>query len=160
MNKLFIISLIFLTPLVADAQEPIRELISSSGNSHHNHSYYLDWSVGEVAIQTLEGTSGTLSQGFHQGILEIKPLSDNSEHDVNIAVYPNPTSSIIKLATDENFDNELIIYITTLTGSKIYQGFARDNNWQFNFRNYASGTYIIQIIKNNQKIKTFKIIKK
>lgn len=143
---------------VVNAQKPSLQLVSSAGETYQNTKYQLEWSIGEIAVETLEGESRMLTQGFHQGPLEISTLINNTDFDINMTVYPNPTSNYIHLTTESVVHN-LKVNITNLNGITIYSCEIDTSPWQFDFSNYASGTYILLVITKNQTLKSFKIIK-
>jgi hypothetical protein len=163
-NKLMIMrKLIFTIGLVliifiTNAQTVSPELISSSGDSFSNATYQLDWSVGECATVTHSAGDYVLTQGFHQGVYVISEV-ENIQTDLCISVYPNPTTDFISLKI-ENLNNESIQFtITDLSGKILHNAEIKSNLEQINFTDFALGTYFISITKQNQLVKSFKIIK-
>lgn len=126
----------------------------SSTNSGAVSSNNLIYSVGEVYVNPTnqnEASSGLIGA---ISIIEFTSLSINEiEYNKNLKFYPNPTSSSVFL----DVENETIhtIYIFDL-GGKLIQSKKNINN-KIDLSNLATGTYIIKT--DNQKIKSFKIIK-
>jgi hypothetical protein len=69
----------------------------------------LEQAVGEVAVQTLQGSNATLTQGVLQPeatiIDAISPLVD-----VEVKVYPNPVQEAIYIETDAEFLRSVTIW--------------------------------------------------
>lgn len=158
MNKLIIIILVLVSSFSLKAQESNLQLVSSAGDSYQNENYQLDWSIGEIAVATFSGESQILTQGFHQGSLEISTLINQTDLEISMKIYPNPTSSYIHLTTEAN-KQRLKVYITNLNGTTIFSGDINAIPWQFDFSGYASGTYLLMVSKENRTLKSFKIVK-
>ena len=52
-----------------------------------------EFTLGEIAIETVFGDEFMLTQGFHQGQFNIIALDEHST--MRVKVYPNPTIDII-----------------------------------------------------------------
>jgi hypothetical protein len=70
--------LAMLVPLLVALPVSGQEVTASNGNSVSNANYSLDYTVGEIAIQTVSAGSSILTQGFHQ------PLSDTLALPVSV----------------------------------------------------------------------------
>ena len=158
MKRILILLTLFIPIFSVIAQDTNLELISTAGDSYQNNSYQLDWAIGEIAVKTFSSDSQILTQGFHQGSLEISTLINHSDFDINMKIYPNPTSSYIHLNT-EIITEKLSVNITSLSGTTIFSGEICTSPWQFNFSSYAAGTYILLVSNKNKPLKSFKIIK-
>ncbi len=143
---------------IAKSQTVSPELISSAGDNFSNSNYQLEWSIGEIQTETYSNTENVLTQGFHQNSYIVTTVED-LRADFKISVYPNPTADFISLNV-QNLEFENMQYtITDLTGRLLQNGNITNDIEQFNFSNYAVGTYFISVQQNSQLVKTFKIIK-
>jgi hypothetical protein len=70
----------------------------------------------------------------------------------SILVYPNPTADRIYIKTEKTFNAELF----DLTGRKIQQ----TKQKQLDMSSLSSGAYILNVTTENNKIQSFKILKK
>jgi hypothetical protein len=70
----------------------------------------------------------------------------------SILVYPNPTADRIYIKIEKTFNAELF----DLTGRKIQQ----TNQKQLDMSSLSSGVYILNLTTENNKIQSFKILKK
>jgi len=149
--KISLTFLMLLSVVFVNAQE----LVGTSGGSFENATYSMDWSVGEVATSTYVTGSYTLSEGLHQNFITVDAIDDLPEF--GISVYPNPTTSLVNITSNEISDYE--VQITDVNGSRLTQQSSTGNQAQVDFSTYSNGIYFMSILKNN-KIQTFKIIKK
>ncbi len=136
------------------------ELVSSSGDSFSSASYQLDWSIGECVTATHSAGSYVIAQGFHTNTFVISTVKD-LRADVEISVYPNPTSDFITLnfAKVQNF-GKVSYTLTDFSGKVLQTTELKSETQQINFTNRAGGTYFITISLDNQLVKSFQIIKK
>ena len=90
MKHLLLLLLSF--PLIILGQVTTPSLISSSGDYYSNNNVNMDFSIGEIVIETHQNNE-ILTQGFHQEILKIH--TGLSELNLVTKVYPNPTSDFV-----------------------------------------------------------------
>ena len=152
MKKLFF--LLIFSPLFVLGQVTSPSLISSSGDSYSNSNVNMDFSIGEVVIETHQNNE-ILTQGFHQGVLKIQ--TGVSELDFVTKVYPNPTTNIVIVELEKDISGEILIY--DING-KLMISDKLDNERikQFDFSKFSQGNYLLHInIKD--KLDIYKIQK-
>ena len=158
MNKLILIILgIFFTE-IAIGQTLDMKLISSLGDSFNNSSYQLDWSIGECVTTSFASSDFLITQGFHQNSYQIMSVKD-LRVDIEIKVYPNPTTNFVNLKVENSKIENMQYILTSVYGKVLQLKKITKNQEQINFSNVTTGIYFISISKNNQLIKTLKIIK-
>ena len=65
MKKLLLI--LFCLPLIGFGQPIISpSVVSSSGNSYNNEGVIMDYTLGEIVVETHANSTTILTQGFHQ----------------------------------------------------------------------------------------------
>ena len=143
---------------IAKSQTVSPELISSAGDNFINSNYQLNWSIGEIQIETYQNLENVLTQGFHQNTYVITAITD-LRVDLKMFVFPNPTSDFITLKVENSKVENLQYTITDLSGKILQNGSFANKTEQINFSSYTVGTYLITISQNNQILKSFKIIK-
>ena len=151
--KPFLFLLLF-SPLLVFGQVTSPSLISSSGDSYSNSNVNMDFSIGEVVIETHQNNE-ILTQGFHQGVLKIQ--TGVSELDFVTKVYPNPTTNIVIVELEKDISGEILIY--DING-KLMISDKLDNERikQFDFSKFSQGNYLLHInIKD--KLDIYKIQK-
>ena len=92
-----------LLSLFATITVSAQEVVATQGDSYSNASANIDFTIGEVVINT--GTDGTndLTQGFHQtnwNFLGVEDFAPNYE----ALIFPSPTDDRLNTRTN-NFEN-------------------------------------------------------
>lgn len=156
--RYFLILGFYLFNLHLFSQSISKEVISSAGSTFQSQNNSLNFSVGETIIgsMTSEDYSIQLGNGYYPS-LDLEALNIES-YDINIKVFPNPSSEFIFISSTENTLYELTIL--NLNSKLIHKGEYRKDE-SINIQNLTPGTYIVTIIDNfNQKTNSYKIIKK
>lgn len=143
--------------LVLSSVTYAQEIVSTQGDSYTNGSGSIDFTIGEVVINT--GTDGTndLTQGFHQTNWNFLGV-DNHEQNSEATVYPNPMGTELYIQT-ENF--EFVSYVLyDATGRIVAENKLNALQTGIDVSTFAPSSYSLVLQDENQnKIKTFKLIK-
>jgi len=159
MTRIFIFLLLaFVLPYFALSQSSGAVLASSSGDSFNNSTFQLNWSLGEVTIETYNSETYVLTQGFHQNNYIITSINDFSKN-IELSVYPNPTTNYLTLQVDEFKTATLNYTLSDVDGKSLLSAQINNNLEKIDVSRFATGTYILFIKGDNQIIKSFKIIK-
>jgi hypothetical protein len=152
---------------IASAQTIERRVIAATGGNFTNTSFSASYTVGEMAVTYLVGTSYTASQGFQQNaatpnnsrLSQIAPDKSEQLTETEFLLYPNPVSQELFFITGKNAGISRI----TLVNSA---GVVLDNRKpapsllnSFNMTHYSSGLYLIKVEKEDGKVIIRKIIK-
>ncbi len=158
MKKILLIAFVGLIAISTYSQAISTELISSGGDSFSNSNYQISWSIGEPITATFSNDNYTITQGLFQENFTITTISDLTKNN-NISIYPNPTSSIVYLES-ENIDFENYQYsIYDIFGRLLDKKQILKETEQINLVANKEGLYFIMVEANNKIIKSFKIIK-
>ena len=116
-------------------------LVSSSGSTFNNGNVIMDFSIGEIVINTFNSSS-ILTQGFHQEVLKITTEVVNI--DIKTKVYPNPTTSILNIELEENISADIMVY--DINGKLVIKDRLNDQQKkQLDFGFLKQGNYILHI---------------
>jgi len=154
---LFVFHLVFFAQIFG--QKITAELISTAGDKFVNNTYQLDWSIGEIQIETYSNTSNIQTQGFHQSGNLPELLKSLEALPFEITISPNPTHSQIYLEVHGELLEYLEFNITNAFGVILNSDKITAVHQEINLENYNTGTYILSILMNNQLLMSFKIIK-
>ena len=112
--------------------------------------------TSKAIIEWSDWTDPIISCVSNQEVTAVEDL----RAEIEMLVYPNPTSDFISLnfAKIQNF-GKISYTITDFSGRVLQTAELKTDLVQINFLNYAVGNYFITVQENNQLIKTFKIIK-
>ncbi|WP_347924822.1 T9SS type A sorting domain-containing protein [Pontimicrobium sp. SW4] len=136
-----------------------QEAITASGGNAYGDDAIVSYSVGQLVQKTTSGTGGTVLEGvqffFPSSTLSIIDPKSN----INIATYPNPTTSILNLKIDGKHENILSYSLINLQGKLINTGAIKNTITEINISHLPSATYLLKINNGNNTSKTYKIIK-
>ena len=148
----------------ANAQTLSMQSVNSAGAKFANGKGSLTFTVGELVIDDLEDSNGnSLSNGFTSGsVITTTPLGIVDPSIIDISVFPNPTLDDINVTIKHSSFTNVQVLITDIKGSTVYVVDANVHTGliQIPSRNFASGTYILQIkAPNGNLLNSYKIIK-
>jgi hypothetical protein len=140
MKKLLL--LLLCVPLIGFGQITSPSVISSSGNSYNNGGVNMDYTLGEIVVETQTNTTTILTQGFHQGVLKVNTSVENI--DIKTKVYPNPTTNFIIIELEKNVNADILVY--DINGKLVIKDKLNDENQkQFDFSFLKQGNYLLHI---------------
>ena len=156
-KKILIAVIILLTLSQANAQEALATTGGDGSGSNGNVSY----SVGQVFYTTNTGTNGSMAQGVQQPY-EIQTVLGTENFNINLqlAVYPNPTSDWLSLLIKNSVIENLNYQLFDLNGRLILNEKINSEETTINLEKYPSSIYLLKVLENNKEIKSFKVIKK
>jgi hypothetical protein len=129
-------------PLIGFGQITSPSVISSSGNSYNNGGVNMDYTLGEIVVETQTNTTTILTQGFHQGVLKVNTSVENI--DIKTKVYPNPTTNFIIIELEKNVNADILVY--DINGKLVIKDKLNDENQkQFDFSFLKQGNYLLHI---------------
>lgn len=142
--------------LTATTTATAQEVISSAGESLQNSSTQIDFTVGQLTINTYSEGTVVLTQGFHQTFEEMVLGLNRSSIPIELSVYPNPATSFIKLSAI-NSQEDISYQLYDVNGLSIQSGIF-SSEYELNLKGYAKGIYMLLLIDgNNDLIQSFKI---
>jgi len=151
-------TLLFLINLNLKAQITV----STTGGDSTDGLGRFSYSIGQVFYQSIFSTNESLIQGVQQPfeIQSLLGLSDN-ELNLNIRLYPNPTSDyiILDIINRSDLGSTLDYQIYDLQSKLIKSGDIENNEIVIRIEELVSAIYILKINTKNELLKTFKIIK-
>lgn len=134
-------------------------LIASSGDTWMQDNYILCFSVGELVIDTKIQEGIILTQGFHQEEnYQITAINEILNNYV-INMYPNPTSGILNIHSNEAIYAD--IEIKDIRGGivKSISKTLLHKNYHLDLSNFSSGIYFLEVLFNSSKKQVYKIQK-
>ncbi|MDG1440953.1 MAG: T9SS type A sorting domain-containing protein [Flavobacteriales bacterium] len=154
-NRLFTLLFSILT-ITLSAQETF----SSSGLNTSGSNGEISYSIGQIATELNSGINGSVSQGIQQPYEIYSTVgSEISNIDLKLITYPNPTTDNLILSID-GFKNQILFFqLFSFDGKLLIDEECSGNITNINLKSFPSNTYLLNIIKNQSIIKTFRIIK-
>ena len=148
--------ILILISLLATISISAQEVISTQGDSYSNANGSIDFTIGEVIIDT--GTDGTndLTQGFHQSKWSVVGIRDLFP-DFEANVFPNPLEEVLNIEASAYENVKVFLYDAQgklVREDKLYAELST-----IELSELAAGAYSLLLTKANQNLKTFKLIK-
>jgi len=142
--------------LFATISVSAQEVVSTQGDSYSNGSGSIDFTIGEVVINTGTDGSNDLTQGFHQTNWNFVGLEDHAT-SYEATIYPNPTSEVLNIRTS-TFEN-VTYTLYDAQGKLVLQNVLSAEQTPIQVGQLAPGNYSIILKNETQNLKTFKLIK-
>jgi hypothetical protein len=155
-KKIKLIILLFFIITSIDAQEAT----DASGGDATGSGGTVAFSIGQIDYTINTGTTGSAAQGVQQPYTIIN-IGLNNETDLlmSLTLFPNPTTDILNLNIQEYNTEKLSYQLTDAIGKLISEKKIVENFTKIELISQVNAIYFLNIIKNNQIVKTFKIIK-
>lgn len=139
---------------------PAQEVISVAGETQNISGYEISWTLGEPVIETVSTETTVLTQGFHQSKLTVTAIDELLVSDLELKVYPNPTTDFVIVHMGSTAINAGLS-LFDFSGKLLQQYLLTEPDARLNLTAYASGTYILKIYQEDKTpVQSFKIIKR
>lgn len=139
-----------------------QESINTAGKSASGSGGDINYSVGQVVVNTIIGTNGSLSQGVQQtyDISAVTGIDFASDIELVVMVYPNPTTDFLRLKVENyKFDN-LSYQLFSINGKLIESNTIENIETKIFMKNLVPASYLLRLLDKDKEIKIFQIIKK
>lgn len=133
-----------------------QEVVATQGNSYINGSISMDFTIGEVIIDTGNSGSTYVTQGLHQTTWIITSMDDFSP-SFDVTVFPNPSADVLNIQTSKFEDVMYILY--DLKGGEVKRGVLSSKETSIQVSGLLSGSYSIILRDSTQNLKSFKVVK-
>ena len=133
-----------------------QDVVSTQGDSYTNASGSIDFTIGEVVINTVTDGTNDLTQGFHQtnwNFLGVEDFAPNYE----AIIFPNPTEDVLKIRTS-TFEN-VTYTLYDAQGKLVMQDKLSAEQTPIQVSQLAPGAYSLTLNKETHNLKTFKLVK-
>jgi hypothetical protein len=139
-------------------------VIASAGNVISNGTVSLSWTLGELAVSTINSGANILTQGFHQPETSIPIGIKNIGITTSVSAFPNPVANELTLeinsGTTETFDVIIIDALGRQIAKNQFNATYGQTRHTMNISDFAPGTYLMKVNSTNGKFaKTLKITK-
>ena len=133
-----------------------QENIVTAGGKATGSGGTVNYSVGQVLYTTNTATNGSVSQGVQQPYA-ISTIVGLNQASIQLEAFPNPTPNNLTLTTD---DSESMIYqLFNNQGAEISRKKLNSKTSSISLEVHPPATYFLKVLKNNEIVKVFKIIK-
>ena len=142
--------------LFASISVSAQEVIATQGDSYSNASANIDFTIGEVVINTASDGTNDITQGFHQTNWNFLGVDDH-EQNFEATVYPNPTEDVLNIRSSAFQNVTYTLY--DANGKLVLQDVLSAELTPIQVNQLAPGGYSLTLNNKAQILKTFKLIK-
>jgi len=137
-----------------------QQATTASGGDASGSGGTVAYSVGQVVYTTNTDASGTVSQGVQQPYEIFTVGIKETELNISLSVFPNPTAYNLTLQISDYNNEKLSYQLFDMQGKLLNNGQVTAQQVQINTANLPPATYFINVVnQENKKIRSFKIIK-
>jgi hypothetical protein len=164
MKKVIVIISMALFSCTVWGQSLSPTVVASAGDYFDNGTVSISFTVGEVAVTTLEAGDIVLTQGFQQPFeLDVTAVNDQ-EITWSVKTYPNPVRENLHVKFTLEHPDGFTLVVMDLTGKKVFikkydqvqSGEVKD----IDFSQYAPGIYLISLTSQDKTVrKIYKVQK-
>ena len=150
--------IVLLVATMGYSQSISKQVVGTSGKTLTNSNLKLSYTVGEPVVGLMTAGGNQLGNGYYPA-MDLQTLSvEDNVLDVQLKVYPNPTSQSLYVTHPEM--NSFGISIVDLNGKQLYSG-SINKEEPLDVSGYMQGMYVVTIENTaTNKKNTYKIIKK
>jgi len=134
-----------------------QEIVTASGDYYESSNASLSWTIGESMTETYTSGTTILTQGFQQSRLTTTSVFELDNLNISIKIAPNPTPDIITLYIDNYKDTNYQLF--DFNGKLLEKKKIQDESTIISFNRYAFAAYFLKVLKNNQVVRIFQVVK-
>ena len=116
-------------------------------------------SIGQVPYTTITGSGGSSNEGVQQPYVITVTTGIDKNPDINLSLYPNPSTAFINLNTGNQNLNNLSFELFDMQGKLLVNQTVTNRETLVQMTEFVPGIYFLKVIDNKSELKTFKIIK-
>ncbi len=142
-----LLSLLFFSASVAGAQTVTPTVVASAGGSGTAGDVTISWTVGELAVTTLQSGELTVTQGFHQPPLGTTSVAESARLHLDLSTHPNPATSYLSVQLPVAASSGTFILIDIL-GRTVLSTVPASGTKEMNLdlNGLAEGTYVARYL--------------
>lgn len=129
-------------------------IISSAGDYYESTEMSVSWTLGELAITTLQGSNMILTQGVQQPFDFGVGIGQN-EMNWNISVYPNPVGDELRIRFNMPSPGDYLIEIHDATGrllnQEAYKQVPQGETVILDTSGFIHGIYFLKVISQDKE---------
>lgn len=130
-------------------------LVNSTGSTIKNNSYYFEYSIGEISITTISGSTNNVTQGLLQPNIKKVPPPCNFL-DEKVVSFENPTRDIVRLVGRYDWITDYKVYSSD--GKLVKEGKFYNN--VIDLTKFPASIYFIKLYPGcNNNYKVLKVLK-
>ncbi len=153
----------FSCALMAQTLSP--QVVANGGGYERTTALTLEWTLGQLATESVELPGGLLTQGFHQPSLLVVPWPARADAQsvTRIAVFPNPSVNELNVrAEGEGSERYTVLQLLDMGGRLITERSGVDllRGYRLDIAHLPAGTYHLRLSETEGELpQSFTVIK-
>jgi Secretion system C-terminal sorting domain len=135
-----------------------QETTITAGGDISANSGKISYSVGQIFYTSDTGSNGTVLKGIQQPY-EIFITLGSEDSNINLKIYPNPTSNLFSLSIESSNFVGMSYQLIDMNGRQLEEKSITSLLTSIQLEQYPSSVYFLKVMRNQKHIKIFKIIK-
>ena len=136
------------------------DVITTVGDDYNNQYASMQVSIGESITETISQNGITLTQGFLQTEIIVKPTVIDELQLAIVNVYPNPVEHSVKIDFGGNpYENYMYEFFDN-RGQKLIQGKVSEKITEIPLIQFVSGVYMLRIYSAKSNVNQSFIMEK
>lgn len=143
------------------AQGSAQEALTAAGGNAGGSSGSVSYSVGQVFCSVYSQPEGSINEGVLQPyeITGVTGMDEADDISLDFKAYPNPVAGFLVLKAEYSDIRNLFYQLVDNNGRLLHSEKITCDESIVTMEQYSAGTYFLNIISGDKKVKTFKIIK-
>jgi len=133
--------------------------VNATGTNASGSGGTVSYSIGQVVYTNNTGASGSVAQGVQQAYEIFTVGIKETELNIFLTVFPNPTTDYLTLSIGEFDISNLSYQLYDMNGKLLQNEKITGNQTSIVMSNLVPANYFVKVIQGNKEVKTFKIIK-
>ena len=142
-SQILLTLLIVALSLPGISQQLSPSLLCSGGETFVADNQSLEFAIGEIATETFQSESNSLTQGFFQGSQEGTNIEETFIKNANVRVFPNPTKGQININYEET---PKYIEVIDMHGHSLFVIQNSQKTAKLNIGNLQNGVYLLRLV--------------
>lgn len=155
--------LLVLIPLIGGSQTITSKnfyTTNATGGDFSAKGGIISYSIGQVFFSSNHTSENEVLEGVQQPLVVYISPEEEVKKKFRVGFYPNPTTDFLIIKASNFSERSLEYYLMDLQGKLIDQGQIKNSKTKVEIANLPTAIYLLTISEDNDRIKTFKIIKK
>ncbi len=155
-KPLFLLAASLLCVSLAQGQEST----NASGGDATGSGGSVAYSIGQAVYTTNAGSAGSVAQGVQQ-TYEITTVGiRNTESNISLTAFPNPTTNELTLQIKDYSNERLSYQLYDMQGKLMQNAQIATQQTQINMSSVPMATYLLTVVNQaDQKVQSFRIVK-
>ncbi len=144
----------FFSSLISFAQQNTLAAGANASSVEGSISY----SIGQIDFSNVSSSSGSVNQGVQQPFEFFVSSVLEYGNENSFSIFPNPTNEILNIS-QSFFSEKIEMRLLDMSGRIVLSDQLNAPQHQIDLRILSQGVYNLTLIKNNQILTSFKVIK-